>query len=239
MTKNILNDSRVRVYVGRSNKEYPADAVVLQRSSSILYSLINTNDEDGKFIMHPKLRDVDTDDFLSMLEFMQTGEYQPALVRNPDGNYTGAMGPDGKRTAEDYSESLVQAARLYVLAKLFRVKGMSELLVRKVTQAQYKRYSNIALIEFSRIVLTRAQSNNREHANQGSGNFSLEVIDQWAIAQLAENFMQIMRSEVEHNKYLELIEATAERKIHAAILERAALNYRRLGGLPVVIEDDE
>lgn len=188
--------------------------------------------------MHPRLRTIVTDDFLAVLEFMQTGEYSPALVSDTDANDSRPMRLDGLTTTDDYSDFLVQAGRLYLLAKMFQVRGMVELIIRKVTRGQFQRYSNIALIELARIVLSRPVVEKKRLFNNLTNAVAFDPFDQWIVGRLAGNLMEIMRSEIEHSRYLVMVHATSKRQVHAEVLERAAALYRQIGGLPEVIDDD-
>ena len=209
-------EEQVLVYFGRKTEER-----LMARSdpnkSSVLKSWVN-EDDGSLHIMNPKLVSVDPELFKMVLEFIQTGEYVPCIVERTQATQEEPSATrralDGLHTVEEYSDELLRAGRLYLLAEKFKVDGLPDLIYTKITEAHLQKYTHKSLLNFAQILFATPKT------VSSPGNDGASLLEAWTIKTLAEDFWTIMQY---HCSLLrQVTAATAQRQLMQRLLRAIA-----------------
>lgn len=226
--QNTPNTDRIRLYVGKKNRQ-----VFVKRSdlakSPILTSYIIEPDNDPDpgqstpYIMRPQLLKMDFNDFSALVQFLHSGEYEPMLVE-AEGSAEKEYVLDGFSKDRAYSTELVRAGRIYVIAQMFKVEGLEEVVFGKITKVNERKYSIKSLVELAGVVF----SDKRSDIGGVSTNNGKDKLETWIIGQFAKNLQEIMKTQ--HDEFWAVEKKTSKKMFLAQVLEETADRYRALGG---------
>jgi len=227
---------RVKIYVGRRNKQVLAKREDLAKSA-ILTSFIIDDPVQGAFIMRPQLLRTDFNDFDAVLQFIHSGEYAPILVEDSE-NIGGPKLLDGLKTHEAYAKEVVRSGRIYVIAQTFQVEGLAEQVLTKITGVDITKFNNHSLVELAGIVFSNTRcpvstmnaTGNIDGEENASAAKKSDPLEEWIICQLAKNFREIMRSE--QTTFWNVEHKTSKKFLFARVLKEVADQYWAVGGLP-------
>lgn len=163
--------------------------------------------------MDPTFSSISPRNFEAVIQFLQTNEYEPLLLREPnEGKYM----LDDSNAPIDYSKEFVRSADLINLGKRFQLPRFADLVFRKILLGHPGgRYGIKAFLEFAKTILGERDQQDVEFDCGGEGAGAAEdereegtahaqgkeaaaakkeiwsLIQGWAIRFLAENMQQI------------------------------------------------
>lgn len=233
---NLPATHQVKIYIGKRNKLCFVSRTNLEKSP-VLTSWILEDPNEGPFVMRPQLQKTEVLDFDAICQYLHSGEYAPLLVAK-DG---GEMVLDGIANGDEaeYSKQLVRAGRIYVLAQMYQVQGLDELVYKKVTGVDVKRYSLKSFVELAGLVFSDKRPVGFQVGQEVEGEGEKkDMLEEWIVGQMAHNFQEVTKSR--HDQFWGVVEKTRKKMFFAKVLEEAAERYRTTGGIlpDAVIELD-
>ncbi|KAL2410434.1 hypothetical protein ABEF95_001688 [Exophiala dermatitidis] len=258
---------RVRIYVGSKNKVFTVGIRDLDKSP-VLKALLVHHDVPGagaagsegpyNYIMHPELTKIDAEHFQPVFQFLLMDEYVPAIISNPKGPAVFPKQLDGLVTVSDYQREALRGAHIYVIAKALGMRGLEDLVFKKITQAQHfggggygvKCQLDLAMVVFSRPeeseLAKRAKHQLRgdDGADGGDGvalrdGEEEDRLEHWLIESLKDKLQQTLINHAKQFFNVANHGACARRGFAARIFRRKVEDWERLGGDVVAIEDDD
>ncbi|KAK4939676.1 hypothetical protein LTR10_020066 [Elasticomyces elasticus] len=244
LLKATPHDQHVKIYVGPSNKVYTVSIGDLEKSP-ILKAMVSQDSADGPYIMHPALTEINPNHFLAVQHFLIMDEYIPAIVSNPRGNDIVPKQLDGLNSVDDYRAEAVRSGHLYIIAKRLGMTTMQDLVVQKVTQAQYQQYGIKCLLELAKVVFSRPEdkellSKTKSESPQcgRAGEENEDPLEKWLIESLKRRLQTMMLRHAPLFFEIANHGACARRGFESRILKRRVEELEASGG-SVIIEDDE
>ncbi|KAK5940224.1 hypothetical protein PMZ80_007644 [Knufia obscura] len=242
---------KVTLFIGRLNRTALVRRTDLAKSPILTSWIIDdpsqTSGGQGAYIMRPQLAKCSYADFDAVLQFFHSGEYAPMLV---DDCLDGVVGEEG------YAKELLRGGRVYIIARMFEVQGLAELVYRKIERVDVGRYSIKAIVELAGIIfdnkrvptpavsipaaaagaaaVNRANENGTDGADganngdAGAEQPGRDKLEEWIITQVAKNFQEIMSTQ--QDVFWRVERKTRERMFFARVLEEASSQYRATGG---------
>ncbi|EXJ83013.1 hypothetical protein A1O3_06830 [Capronia epimyces CBS 606.96] len=228
---------RVKIYVGPKNRVFTVGLQDLDKST-VLKSLMNQDTTEGAYIMHPELTKINADHFQSVFQYLLMDEYVPAITSNPDGPDRLPKQLDGLTTAEDYQTEALRAGRVYVIAKGLGMASLQDLILRKITEAQYQPYGIKCHLDLAMVVFSRPEKSEllKGKINMSPGEDALE---DWLVESLKDRLQAML---IHHARLFFQVAnhgACAKRGFGTRIFRRKVEDWEELGGEVVAIEDDE
>lgn len=233
--KDVADKDKVKLFVGRRNKQVLVKRVDLAKSP-ILTSWIIDDPDQGSYIMRPQLARTEFANFDAVLQFLHSSEYAPLLVDNR---------LDGLKSNEAYAKELVRSGRIYIIAQRFQIEGLAELVFGKIDKVDVSKFSIKAIVELAGVIFGDKNSVvlphpaaaaataavNRANASAGSqeGVAGLkDKLEEWIITQVAKNLQEIMNNQQE--TFWKVERKTSKKLFFAQVMEEAAVQYRVTGG---------
>ncbi|KAJ4528208.1 hypothetical protein HRR83_000959 [Exophiala dermatitidis] len=159
---------RVQIYIGPQNKVFTVGIRDLDKSP-VLKALVHHGvasgaaGSEGPFIMHPELTKIDANHFQPVFQFLLMDEYVPTIISNPKGANVFPKQLDGLVTVGEYQAEALRGGYIYVIAKALGMRGLEDLVLRKITQAQYLGggggYGVKCLLDLAMVVFSRPEEN--------------------------------------------------------------------------------
>jgi len=251
-------EERVKIFVGKTNQEFKVGIETLDKSP-VLKSLV-CQDLTGEesYVMHPMLTRVDVAHFQAVCHFLIMDEYDPFIISNPNGTDILPKRLDGLRTVEDYRKEAVRACHLYVVARQLRMVGLEELVLRKITQAQFFSYGIKCLLDMAMIVFSRAEAPAKlkrerhdvtqdpvEHGDSHAededdgGEDNNDLLEEWLINNLTTKLQAVMLGHAQLFFQVANVAACKKRGFAIRIFRGKVDEWERDGPNVVAIEDDE
>ncbi|KAK5097979.1 hypothetical protein LTS08_006734 [Lithohypha guttulata] len=229
---------RIKIYVGRKNKQCFVGRPNLLKSP-VLTSWI-TEEEPGQspYIMRPQLLKTDFTDFDAVCQYLHSGEYAPLLLETRPGSAAWILdGKDGEDIDAEYSRQLIRAGRIHVIAQMFKIEGLDDLVFRKVTMVDTKKYSLHSLVKVAEVVFSgQAASKATTAEGQINGDNgtaaapdTTDKLEEWIVGQVASNLQEITKTRSE--EFWPMVNKTKKTMFYARVLEEAADQYRATGGM--------
>ena len=122
---NLLSVDHVKVYVGNPQKIFIVKKESLEQSALLMHLIRECEGECN--IMSPLLSDIDPDDFVAVVEFLDHYEYKPNLL-DEGTDYARLERVD---TPQQRSATIIQCAVLYGIGDRLMLPYLSELAIRK------------------------------------------------------------------------------------------------------------
>jgi len=233
--KDVADKDKVKLFVGRRNKQVLVKRVDLAKSP-ILTSWIIDDPDQGPYIMRPQLARTEFADFDAVLQFLHSSEYAPLLVDNR---------LDGLKSNEAYAKELVRSGRVYIIAQRFQIDGLAELVFRKIDKVDVSKFSIKAIVELAGVIFgdkngavlphpaaaAAPAAVSRANASVGSQEAVAglkDKLEEWIITQVAKNLQEIMNNQQE--TFWKIERKTSKKLFFAQVMEEAAVQYRATGG---------
>ncbi|KEF60889.1 uncharacterized protein A1O9_02453 [Exophiala aquamarina CBS 119918] len=207
--------------------------------------------------MHPLLTHVDVRHFQAVRHFLIMDEYDPFIISNPGGPDVLPKRLDGLRVAEEYRKEAIRACHLYVIAKQLGMGGLEELVLRKITEAQFFPYGIKCLLEMAMIVFSRVgvsmptklkgeRTLSTSHsvssdAGNGFGNHQNDddQLEAWLIGNLTTRLQAVLLNHAQLFFRVADVAACKKRGFAVKIFQGKVEEWERDGPDVVAIEDDE
>ncbi|KAG9774467.1 hypothetical protein KCU88_g5443, partial [Aureobasidium melanogenum] len=271
---------RVRIYIGPQNKVFTVGIRDLDKSP-VLKALLVVHQDVGSaggagsagsgsaagsegpynYIMHPELTKIDANHFQPVFQFLLMDEYVPTIISNPKGANVVPKQLDGLVTVGEYQNEALRGGHIYVIAKALGMRDLEDLVLRKITQAQYLGggggYGVKCLLDLAMVVFSRPEENELakrakhqlrgdDGADGGDGvalrngeEEEEDRLEHWLIESLKDKLQQTL---IDHAKQFFMVAnhgACARRGFAARIFRRKVEDWEKLGGDVVAIEDDD
>lgn len=214
-------------------------------------------------MMHPLLTRVDTRHFEAVRHFLIMDEYDPFIISNPGGPDHYPKRLDGLRNVDDYKKEAIRACHIYVIAKQLGMRLLEELVLRKVTEAQFHPYGIKCLLDMAMIVFSRRDFSARprwgrttesatgtpagkghddinDDNGDGDGDESnRDKLEDWLIENLTEKLQAVLLNHAQLFFQVANSGACKKRGFGVRIFRGKVEEWERNGPDVVAIEDDE
>lgn len=218
-----MEDNKVLIMVGTQNSEHYVRLEDLNKSS-ILSKMARHNGRH-KYVMHPELRQINSDLFSSAAQFMRLGSYVPNIVGMAG---TERIGLEGLRTSSDYSRELVRAGKLYVLAEALQIQGLQNHIYTKISQTQFQTYTIRSVLELALTIFGRRVRVPQNENEQ-------DDVEKWILGTLVERFQAMLMEQSAF--YIHIASATNQRRFSIRLLRAKADQIERDGGETQILDD--
>ncbi|KAL2433539.1 hypothetical protein ABEF95_005180 [Exophiala dermatitidis] len=259
---------RVKIYIGPQNKVFTVGIRDLDKSP-VLKALVHHGvasgaaGSEGPFIMHPELTKIDSEHFKTVFQFLLMDEYVPAIISNAKGANVFPKQLDGLVTVGEYQDEALRGGHIYVIAKALGMRDLEDLVLRKITQAQYLGggggggYGAKCLLDLAMVVFSRPEENElakrakhqlrRDDGADGADGADGEGdkedeedrLELWLIESLKDKLQQTLINHARLSFMVANHGACARRGFAARIFRRKVEDWEKLGGDVVAIEDDD
>ena len=216
-------DNKVLIMVGAKNSEHYIRSGDLNKSN-VLSNMARRNGRHT-YVMHPELRQIDSELFTSAAQFMRLGSYVPNIVNMAR---TERIGLEGLRTSLDYSRELVRAGKLYVLAEALQIKGLQNHVYTKISQTQFQTYTIKSMLELALTIFGRRVRGDQTQTEQ-------DDLEKWIIETLVERFQPMLMEQSAF--YVYVTSATNQRRFAIRLLRAKADQIEKAGAEPQILDD--
>jgi hypothetical protein len=170
----------------------------------------------------------------------------PALLDNLQGQNMLPKRLDGCTSAGHYQNEALKGAHLYVIAKRLEMRGMQDLVFRKLTQAQHHPYGIECLLGVAMIVFSRAEAktmlgacNPERLGDSQNDQGDRDVLEEWLVQTLGDKLQPMMINHAQLFFEVANHGACAARGFGVRVLRRKVEFWDTVGVDVIAIEDDE
>lgn len=212
--------------------------------SPILQSWLTENTATSPFVMTPQLLEVDSPIFAKLAQYVITDEYTPKAAAAFGEARVSHMLSGVVASSETYSEELLKAGQLFVLAMQLEAEDLQTHIYTKVTTTEFRKYDDLAMLRFAKIIfgrpvfkdgvqLTGESRDTDDSVVQRKNN--AQLMEDWIIERLAKSYWILMGK---HSKrFLEVGNQCWKRSLMQKVFRAKADEYDQYHGERVLIED--
>lgn len=124
----INSPDKVRIFVGNPHKPFVVKRSELEKRSPLLFGLVSHHRTESSYIMSPLLSNISFEDFRTIAEYLDHGEYRPNLL--DDGTRWARL--ENISTDAQRAEELHRSGIRYCHAQQLELSDLQMLIFRKV-----------------------------------------------------------------------------------------------------------